>query len=465
MAYSNVFSQGAGLSSVLQTPQTYGPPAPSSAFANSTSVATGKPIYSAPPAASAPKVLGSGTTQPSYTPPAPQQAPAQQQVVDNAQRLADEQKAAVEANKARVQNMYATGVNNAYNPIYQQLDKMIGFEQSELNAANTEGIQAGTREEQIANQYNTDLGGLNAIRDTGLEGISGLRSLASENQAREAARAEQLASEARNRQQGITQGNLRTVDDTTRNLMRSGLRGLGAAGDGSAAVEMSTAFARENLKARGAQIGIGQQALSAIDQALSGNIGNIEQAFSQVRFELQEKENQLKNVYASQKAELDGWKTRSLSNLVNTANQRIQELEMQKRTATAEQQAEIARFQSGIEQEAINKLEALDQQVSQLAVGLDQWAMERFAQMEDYRKQLAMSAQYSGTTSPSYQFKDYATTDPLTGEEIGRTGVVFNPADGSYSVSQLPGYQGQLMPQPEKKKGVLGGIGEFLFGN
>lgn len=458
-------------SAFVQNQAVFGPPAPQD-NANATSVATGQqvsipptvnatsaqtgqPTYSAPPQISVPAPQ-------SVTQPAPQPASTpvnsnaqsvstgqpvevtpsgvdvqQQQLEDEARRAAE---AAAEAERQRVDALntrFTEGVTQAFNPIFSSLDKQIGIEQSELDAARTGGIQAGTREAQIESQFGTDLRGIQDVRDTSIAGLGGLLTTAQDSLSGAFGNIESQAQIARDRARAQTQTNLQDLDENTRNLSTSALRRLGAAGDSSAAIAVQRALGVENLRQRGRLIGMRDEVMAGIENTILDARTSLQDKFNTIKFGIEEKKNEVQTVFAQNKARLEGWKQEQLSNLVNTAQERISQLEAQRAQASQEQQSQILNLQIQTEQNLMNRLSGLDDEVRNLSTGLDQWALQRSAAIDDYARQLAQAAQYSGGTSvsaPNLQFK----TVPIgaTGQE---TSLAFNPQTGQLT-NPLTGY-------------------------
>lgn len=471
---NNLFSQGYGLGATLNPTGSsnsvvYGPPAPnfpatSSATtgANATSATTGQPIYVPPPTVSQPK-----TTTPTYAPrtSAPSQPGSQQmaqQMEADAQTAADAAAAEARAQQARLQSRFETGVNAAYQPIFDALDRQIGMEQAELTAANTEGIQAGTREAQVSDQYGVDLAGMGTVRDTATSGLNSLMGTAQGNLAQAQAGLQTQADTARLRAQNQTKTNLRDIDEATRNLTRSGLRRLGAAGDSSSAIAIQSALSRENLKSRGRALGIRDEVLGSIDEALIGGMGNLSQQFNTIKFGIQEKMNEVQNVYAQNKSQLDSWKTQQLNNLVNVAQERINQLELQKANVSQQKQSEILNMQIQTEQQLIARLQQLDDEVRNINTSLDQWALTRAANLEDYQRQLASAAQYGGSTSVSTPNIEWRNVPAVAGYNADGTPNIqtfstptWVDSNGNLQSGEplgLSALQGQLMPAQEEEQ-------------
>lgn len=362
---------------------------------------------------------------------------SQQNVINNAQTAAN---TAADAERARIQGLqdqFSAGVTKSFDPIFSALDRQIGVEQSELNAANTAGIQSGTREEQISRQFNTDLAGLENVRNTAVAGLGGLLSGAQENLQNAYSGLESQAGLAREQANRQTKANLRDVDLATQNLTTSGLRRLGAAGDSSAAIAISRALGQENLRQRGKLLGIRDDVLAGIESTVLNGRMSLQEKFNTIKFGIQEKQSEVQNVFAQNKSKLEGWKQEQLNNLVNVAQERIAQLQQQRAQASQEQQSQILNLQIQTEQQLMNRLSQLDDEVRNLSTGLDQWALQRQAGLEDYANQLAQAAQYSGGTSisaPNLQFK----TVPIgsNGQEMS---LVFNPQNGVLT-NPLTGY-------------------------
>lgn len=407
------------------------------------------------------------TTNPLPAPapaPAPTPAPTQDQVVDNAQSAADAAAEAARQQAAQFTSNFTAGVQDAFRPIYDALDSQLGIEKRELGAAMQEGIQAGTREEQIAKQYNVDLQGLGEVRDTALQGLGGLVETArgSLNEAISGIQSQaELARESARRQTGQ---NLREIDEGTRNLVTSGLRRLGAAGDSSAAIAIQNALSRENLRTRGRALGMRDEVMSSIENTIINNTASLQEKFNTIKLGIEGKMADVQNVYATNKSQLNSWKQQQLSNLINVAQERIAQLGMQRAQASQQEKSQLLNLQIQTEQDLMNRLRQLDDEVRQLNTGLDQWALQRAAALEDYGKQLATAAQYGGSTSvstPNLQFKTVPVYDPVTGNVIGQQQMVFNPATGQTSEPQL--ISGALTAPPEEDE--PGALRQLFSGN
>lgn len=385
---------------------------------------------SLPPAMSAsnPRLLGASDTNTS--------TPNTQTAIDSL-KTSTQQAVDQSANNAETQFQQQLAQNkqnisNSFDQITNELDRRIGMTQ--LNGALPDINNAiQTKQGQsVQSVYDTGVQGLTGVRDAGLAGLQGLRGNAEMN-------AEAARQDVRNE---VGQ-NLREIDDSARNASTSFMRRLGVAGDSSAAVVGSEAIAREALKQRGQQLGLRTELLEDIGGQLNNIVADIDQ-----------KGFQVEQLYQQQKADLGNWKQQQLASIVSAAEQQYNELQAAKAQANSDEINALNDIENQLRNNLSTRLQQLDDYMRDVNFSLDQWGVERIAQLEDYKNQLATAASYSGGSTPNLQFKTLSTQDQLGNSST--IPVVFNPATGQYEYGDP--IQGQLAPEQEEERGFLASL-------
>lgn len=190
--------------------------------------------------------------------------------------------------------------------------------------------------------------------------------------------------ESKAAEEANAQASLRNLEADIRNQLKSQSQYFGTigAGDSSAAGALSEAIQRAGLKSRA-------DILSTRDAAFG---------------DLEKKKADLNSLAAQENAKVDQWKSDKLFEISQFFSQKLDSLRSQRANATAEKQRAIENTISGLQNQFYSTLQQLDTATLNYKSSIENWAMQRAADLEDYGTKLAMAAKYqkSGDNAVTY---------------------------------------------------------------
>ncbi len=240
-------------------------------------------------------------------------------------------------------NASRNAFNSAYDPVYQQLDSMIG---------NVPSYQAN-REQQVNDLYGSQQNEITGARNNSISALDASRTNVATKQAQ----------------------SVRDLQENMRNMLQAGniQLGIGGAGDSSAA----------NMYA---------YALSKQAGRNSADISN--QASSQYAA-IDSQGQQIRAVADDNLAKLGTWKVTSLNSVKQWAQDQISSLESMKLNATAEKAKALAANQVNVINQALSNLQQIDSQYTTWQSNLNNWALERLASLDDAKAKMSGYGNYS----------------------------------------------------------------------
>jgi len=228
------------------------------------------------------------------------------------------------------------GYQKQYEPIFNYLDQLAG------NLPQWRQEREGT----IDNLYQSQLGELETARGGSMSNLEAQRGNVQTQQAR----------------------NVRELSSNLTNMLKAGNVYLGTMGasDSSASPMYAAAMGRAANQGRTDIMRQAQDRYSQIDQAAQ----------------------QVQNTFQEQKAQLETWKANEVGKLVDWYQTKLQEVQSAKANASAEKQAALNATEQSIIQDSINYLRQLDAQAQQWNNAMQEWAINRMAQLDDAKIQL-----------------------------------------------------------------------------
>lgn len=258
----------------------------------------------------------------------------------------------------KMQEEQRNSINQAWQPIFAELDRQIG---------SLPGQRAG---------YETQVGDLATSQQAGAEAsrVQGVNTL----------------NTAKTEEMGRAKTSIRDLEQDIRNQLEAKSTYFGnlGAGDSSAVGRVSEAITKSGLKAKGTILSGRDQAIADIDT----KIGDVN------------------NLASEQSRKIDEWKSTKLFEIAETFNNQVNQLNMAKANASAEKQKAISDIIFGLENQLMQRLGQLDDAVINYKSSIATWQQQRAAELEDYGKKLAMNAQYTGGADNQYKYNQAVTT-------------------------------------------------------
>ena len=301
-----------------------------------------------------------------------------------ANRLAEEERQRSESSEGRVRS----AINQAYEPIFAELDRQIGIVPEQKGALET---QVGS----LATSQRTDVGEQETQRTGELETTKGTE---------------------------IERGKsaLRDLDQNIRNalLSKSFYFGSLGAGDSSATGQASEAVTRAGLRARGGILEVRNTALTELDSKIQ----------------------QVKDTSQTQLRKIDEWRSTKLFEVGQWAFDRINTLNSEKATAQGRRGEAIANLIQNTESDFIARLRQLDDAVFNYKSTVQQWQDKRAGELEDFKTKLSISSQYTSGTASKYtikmdQFGRVIAVNPTNPQDyqVLPTGIISPESLGAFS--------------------------------
>lgn len=247
-----------------------------------------------------------------------------------------------DANQAAI-NAARNAFSNAYNPLFSQLDSMAGL---------IPGYQQ-QREQGVQNMYGSQVGEIQGSRDSAMAGLDVSKQQVAQRQA----------------------NSVRDLQENLRNMLQAGNIQLGVGGAGDSSAKDMLSFALSKAAARsGADISNQAQAMYT-DIDMQGN--------------------QIKATYDDNLAKLATWRDNNLSEVTKWAQEMLMNIESQKATAKGQQAAALAANETNIINNALSRLQQIDDQVSSWNKGIQEWALNRMAQIDDAKAKISGYGKYT----------------------------------------------------------------------
>lgn len=247
-----------------------------------------------------------------------------------------------DANQAAI-NAARNSFSNAYNPLFSQLDSMAGL---------IPGYQQ-QREQGVQNMYGSQVGEIQGSRDSAMAGLDVSKQQVAQRQA----------------------NSVRDLQENLRNMLQAGNIQLGVGGAGDSSAKDMLSFALSKAAARsGADISNQAQAMYT-DIDMQGN--------------------QIKATYDDNLAKLATWRDNNLSEVTKWAQEMLMNIESQKATAKGQQAAALAANETNIINNALSRLQQIDDQVSSWNKGIQEWALNRMAQIDDAKAKISGYGKYT----------------------------------------------------------------------
>ena len=248
----------------------------------------------------------------------------------------------VDANQAAI-NAARGAFNNAYAPLFAQLDAMAGLIPQ----------QQQQREQGIQNMYGSQVGEIQGARDSAMAGLDVSKQQVAQRQA----------------------NSVRDLQENLRNMLQAGNIQLGVGGAGDSSAKDMLSFALSKAAARsGADISNQAQAMYTDIDMLG---------------------NQIKATYDDNLAKLATWRDNNLSEVTKWAQEMLMNIESQKATAKGQQAAALAANETNIINNALSRLQQIDDQVSSWNKGIQEWALNRMAQIDDAKAKISGYGKYT----------------------------------------------------------------------
>jgi len=236
-------------------------------------------------------------------------------------------------------------VESAYGPIFEYLDRMAGYLP-----------QWKAEREALAEQlYGTQLGELETSKQSALSYFPGYRQQVKEMQGR----------------------SLKDLYQQFRNLLQAGGTYLGTMG----AADSSAAGAYGALLAKSGARGVTDINRQAMEQ------------YNQINM----KQQDVVNTFNQQKSQLDTWKAGEIGKIADWYQTQQQQIEQAKATASGQRAQALASAQIELVNQALNRLNQLDQQARQWDAALREWAINRVDNLEEMKKIYPQLAQWQAT--------------------------------------------------------------------
>lgn len=248
----------------------------------------------------------------------------------------------IDANQAAI-NAARGAFNNAYAPLFAQLDAMAGLIPQ----------QQQQREQGIQNMYGSQVGEIQGARDSAMAGLDVSKQQVAQRQAK----------------------SVRDLQENMRNLLQAGNIQLGVGGAGDSSAKDMLSFALSKAAGRsGADISNQAQAMYT-DIDMQGN--------------------QIKATYDDNLAKLATWRDTNLSEVTKWAQDMLMNIESQKVNARGQQAQALAANETNIINNALSRLQQIDDQVSSWNKGIQEWALNRMAQIDDAKAKISGYGKYT----------------------------------------------------------------------
>lgn len=250
---------------------------------------------------------------------------------------------------AGIKNVYG----NAYNEVFSALDRFAGL----IPQYKQE------REQGVNSLYGTQLNEINTNMQGSLGALEGSKQSVAMKQAQA----------------------VRDLQENLRNMLQAGNIQLGVGGAGDSSASKMLGYALSKQAARG-----------------SADISNQSMAqYGQIDAQAQ----QIRATADDQISKLGTWKADNLNQVITWAQGMLGDIEAQKVNATGQKAQALAASEAGIIQSALSRLQGIDDQVSQWKQGIQSWALNRLASLDDAKLKLGQLSKYSASDIVANELK------------------------------------------------------------
>lgn len=317
--------------------------------------------------------------------------------------ITSEVQQAIEGDQARTEDAIAASrdrISSEFDPIFGELDRQIGLLPEQRQAYEKQIVDLATSQRESAE--------------------------------RERGRNVEKLDLAKEEEKDTAKKSVRDLEEDIRNQLeaRSIFFGNLGAGDSSAPLVASEAIAKEGLKARSNILGIRNKALNALEQ----------------------KKADVNNLATEQFAKIDEFKSTKLFEIGQFFQDQLTKLKTAKANAQGEKARAINDVIFGLQSQFIARAQQLEDTVLNYKASVQQWQLQRTAELEDFQTRLAVSARYSSTSPSTYK---------LIQDDFGNV-VAIDPRNPTQPVEVI-GDLGTFGQEPEEEQGILGRLG-VLFG-
>ena len=287
-------------------------------------------------------------------------------------------------------NALRSSVNRNYDQVYSALDEYAGLIPTQQTA----------REQSVNNLYNSQQNEINTAMGGSLGALDGARNNVATNQAK----------------------SVRDLQENMRNMLQAGniQLGIGGAGDSSAANMYAYALSKQ----------AGRNSADISNQA-SSQYGQIDAQAQQIRATADD------NL-----AKLNTWKADNLNSVLTWAQDQVSQIRQQRISATGQKAAALAAAEAGIIQNALTSLQNMDSQIATWKQGIQSWAANRMATLDDAKLKMANSSNYNSADIVAKELKGMNGTTSAATSSANMAG--YNPwqKQKDESLSFLNNYRG-----------------------
>lgn len=240
-------------------------------------------------------------------------------------------------------NASRSAFNNAYDPVFSQLDQMAGLiPTQQANKMNTLNNLYGSQQTELSGNMQGSLGALDTSRG------------------------QVAASKAQS---------IRDLQQQMNQMSKAGGMQLGSAGAGDSSAARMYNFA-----------------LSKAAGQSSADVSN--QANSQYA-QIQGQEQQIRATYDDQLNKLATWKNEQTGAIQDWADNQLIQIRNAKLTATGQKAAALAATETGLIQNALSRIQQIDDQITSWNQGIQTWALNRMATIDDAKAKISGYGQYT----------------------------------------------------------------------
>lgn len=248
----------------------------------------------------------------------------------------------IDVNQAAL-NASRNAFNSAYDPVFSQLDAMAGLiPQQQITRQNSVNDLYGAQQNELQTNMKGSVGALDASRG------------------------QVAASKAQS---------IRDLQQQMNQMSKAGGMQLGSAGAGDSSAARMYNFA-----------------LSKAAGQSSADVSN--QANSQYA-QIQGQEQSIKATYDDQMAKLGTWKSDNTNQVVQWAQDQLGKIQQAKLTATGQKAAALAATETGLIQNALQRIQQIDDQITSWNQGIQTWALNRMATIDDAKTKMSGFGQYN----------------------------------------------------------------------
>jgi len=241
-----------------------------------------------------------------------------------------------------------SGINNAFQPIFDQLDSMLnGLPGAQSNMTEQIGTMADTSKQGLEISQGAELGEMEGAK-----------------------------TDLRNR----TASAKRETDTSMRNALLAGQIYLGSQGAGN-----SSAVGRYS---------------GALAKAAGRNTALIQNKANELWNTIVQKESDIRTTFSLAVNNLDQWKNEKTSAITQWYYDRVGEIENQRLTATGEKAAALANLATTAYQAALQRLSNLQAESRSYSQAIESWIAQKSTSVQDFKNQLAQFGQAPDMTLP-----------------------------------------------------------------